>query len=161
MSHFCFLHSASKLGKQKYLFTHFMAKGMDAIGSKPEHVVEGQGHWKPLCCDISTWPLQSSLPPVQGPDHVVLVRKYPAAESGVNLCLEGAAHLPAQPSSPTLTSSLGQSFQIFSDLTLRHRFSSLLFPWLPTCYPPTHPDSFSKISIYPSPISRLPVLQPC
>lgn len=139
MSHICFLHSASKLGKQKYISTHFVAKGMDTIGSNPEHVAEEQGSWKPLCCDISTWPLWSSLPPVQGPDHVALVRKYPAAGSGVNLCLEGAAHLPAQPSGPTLTYSLGRSFQVFSDLTLPHLSSSLLLPQLPTCHPPTHP----------------------
>lgn len=81
MIHFCFLYSASKLGKQEYLPTQFVAKCMDTSRGDTECTVEERWGGKPPCCAISTWPLCSSLSPAQVPSHVAQGWRCPAAGS--------------------------------------------------------------------------------
>lgn len=76
-------------------------------------------------------------------------------------CSEDTAHLPAQPSSPVLTYSLGQRFKFFLSLTLPHLSPCFLLPWPAPGHAHMHPDSFSKTSIQPLPIPWLSMPQPC
>lgn len=158
MSRFCFLQSASRLGKQQYSSTHFVAKGMDASGGDPNHAAEGRVGGKPLCRDMSAWPLRSSLPPVQVPSHIGLVWKHPVAGSA-SWARARRALLICQPGHRVLHWHFPwvSASRYFLSLTLPPLSPSILLPWPPPCYPSTNPGSFSRRSIHPLPVPGLHV----
>lgn len=161
MLHFCFLNFTSKLGQQQYLPSHFVSKGMDTsrgvagVTQSMQH--RDKGAERPWHLHVATEPV--SIPSPGTCPGVPGLEISSGWVCQMGSCSEGTVRLPAQPSSPALTYSLGQHFKYFLSLTLPRLSPGLLLPWPAPCHPPTHPDSFSKTSIQPLPIPWLPMPQ--